>query len=312
MEITRTVERAKILVVLFSLFAVTPFVLLMPKPAKAITVGPPKLEFTVDPGGVVKGKVFVENEGANTPTRTFYPVFEKFTEDNGNKQFTSEESDLSTWFKIADEVTLNPGERKFVDFKIEAPKDATPGGHFAVMWWSTAPAKSKSKSNQSVSVVTRAGILVYLTVTGDVFQSGSITSFKSDKKIYNSLPAHFAISFKNTGNVHLTPTGTIFIKNLFGKIVFELPVNQYKQQILPQSNRKFDVNWESGRAFGIYKATLSLAFGENGKDAKTVWLFVLPWKWMLLILFILFLLIFVLPRGIKKYNKWIIAQARRR
>ena len=89
--------------------------------AKAITVGPVKLEYSADPGDTIKGEIFVQNEDPKAGTATFYPVFEKFTEDGGNKIFTAEESDLSTWFRMAEGVTLKPQEYKYIPFKIVIP-----------------------------------------------------------------------------------------------------------------------------------------------------------------------------------------------
>jgi hypothetical protein len=50
--------------------------------ASAVTVGPVRLEYSVNPGDVVTGDILLLNEG-NTD-QSFYSSFERFTEnDNG-------------------------------------------------------------------------------------------------------------------------------------------------------------------------------------------------------------------------------------
>ena len=282
--------------------------LFLPLTSFAITVGPVKLEYSVDPGDTVSGELFIQNE--ESQARTLYPVFEKFTEEEGVKKFTREESDLSTWFKAQSLISLKPGQQARIPFSIEVPEDASPGGHFAVIWWSTAPADFEGQ--EQVSIVTRAGILVYVTVSGDIKEEGGIESFSTsgNKKLLTQLPIVFNIIFKNTGNVHLKPQGNTLIKNVFGKTKDSLSINQFGLNILPQTRKSFQEKWQpKSLAFGFLKAELNLNFGESKKSStQSIWFFVFNWKAFgttVLILIVLVLAPFVL----KKYNQWIISKA---
>ncbi len=273
--------------------------------AQAVTVGPVKLEYFVDPGKIIKGEFFLQNE--ESLAHSFYPSFEKFTENNkGEKIFTKEESDLSTWFKIASPINLNSGEGRTIPFTIVVPKDAPPGGHFAVIWWSTTP---PGPAGKQVSIVTRAGILVYLTVSGDIKESGILTNFLADR-FFSGPPFNFTVSFLNTGNSYLKPEGRIVIKNLFGKERASAAVNEFGSNILPQSEKSFNVQIQSDSFFfGLYRAEINLLYGTNQqKITQSFWFWVLPWKALVVFIIILFLIFFAIPKGIKKYNTWIISK----
>lgn len=268
------------------------------------------MEYAVDPGEVVSGNFFLLNEGADT--KTFYPIFERFVEENGEKKFLSEKSDLSIWIKTATSVTLTANEQQNVPFTIEIPQNAPPGGHFAVVWWSTAPPDTKG-----VAVVTRVGLLLLINVSGDIREGAQILNFRISglKRFFGSLPINFDIEFKNDSNIYVKPAGGIEIKNIFGRLSAKVPVNSGDLQILPDSKRSFTVTWNKSSkfVFGAYHATLNLNYGQHNDKTVThdgFWFFVLPWKIISIILLGLIFVFVLLPFGIKRYNRWIVKKAR--
>src|SRR3989344_5571553 len=184
---------------------------LFPVAAAAVTVGPPRLEYKAAPGDSFAGSMFLQNE--SDATKTFYPDFQTFTERNGEKVFLKEESDLASWFRMPESITLKPDEKVDIPFTIEVPRDAAPGGHFAVIWWGAA---ANPKSGEQVAIVTRAGGLVYFTVSGDIEEAGAISRFDAGGTLFARPPVVFDIEFTNNGNVALKPTGHIRMRNLFG------------------------------------------------------------------------------------------------
>lgn len=275
--------------------------LLLPLLSLAITVGPTRLEYSVDPGAVIKGQVHIYNEGQ--AAQTFYPNFEKFTEVNGQKVFLKEEADLASWIETAKSVHLAAGEGADVPFTINVPKNAPPGGHFAVIWWSSTP---PGPAGKQVSIVTRAGILVYLRVSGNVVESADV-SFSSSR-IFMSLPISLSVNFKNTGNSYLKPYGTFKLKNIFGGTAASLPFNEFGSNILPQSQKSFDLTVNSaGWFFGPYRAEADLTYGDSNKTlSRSYWILILPIRGVIIFLLGLAVIFFAIPRGIKKYNRWIV------
>jgi hypothetical protein len=274
--------------------------------ARAITVGPAKLEYRTDPGAKIEGKIVIFNEGAEDAS--FYAAFEKFTEVNGEKKFLrGEPAELANWFKMEKSVTLKAGESKEVPFTIEVPENAPPGGHFAVIWWGTAP----PGANQ-VSIVTRAGILVYLNVSGEVKETGEILSFYSAAgRIAPRLP-DFKLRFKNSGNTYLKPQGKVVVKNIFGATVAVFKVNDIGRILLPATEEDLRLSPQFERrpfALGFYRAALSLSWGEKPETGeREYYVLVLPPVPIIVGLAILVLAYFGLRIGIRKYNERIIAK----
>ena len=275
---------------------------------QAVTVGPVKLEINADPGDVVRGELFLMNE-EKKGTKIFYPDFQKFIEEDGSKKFIAEKSDLATWFEIDYPITLNSLEGRNIPFTLRVPEDASPGGHFAVIWWSAS-----SPDVGQVSIVTRAGILVYLTVSGEIKEQGQILEFttQNKKKFFGSPPINFTINFENTGNVHLKPKGEIQIKNIFGGTKAIIDVNTKDISILPQSKKTLNEEWNfSGFVFGPYKADLKLVYGDTQQEVKqSFWIVIIPWKKLLLLVLIIILVFFGIPKGLRKYNQWIVDKYR--
>src|SRR5262249_55066942 len=94
---------------------------LIPASVLALTVGPSKLEYTLDPGSTTTGTIFLLNEGDTT--QTFHPSFQSFTEVNGTKQFfPGTKSDLTDWFTVASSVTLAAGKSADIPFTLSVPQ----------------------------------------------------------------------------------------------------------------------------------------------------------------------------------------------
>lgn len=295
-------------IILIILFFATVY-LFLPNFILALTVGPAKMEYSINPGDIITGNLFLMNE--TNSIQTFYPNFEKFIEINGEKQFLPKEpSELVKWIKTINSITLAPGEQKDVPFSINAPKNASPGGHFAVIWWSTSPPDAVN----GAKIVIRAGILVYLRVSGEIKESARILNFNNGGKFYFGLPIGFNLIFENTGNVYLKPKGKIKIKNLIGSIKETLTINEHELQILPESRKDFNIIWNSDGgwknfAIGPYSAEINLKYGEGENQiSEKIWIFIFPWKTVLAVFLILIIIFFILTKGIKKYNKWVISK----
>jgi hypothetical protein len=291
---------------LFVLFCIT---LSLAFSAGAITIGPAKLELEADPGDILRGEMSLFNEADKAGT--FYVSFEKFIEKDGQRVFLpDEESLIAEWTEVSESVFLVAGERQRIPFAIRVPENAPPGGHFAVAWWSTVPPEAKG----GVGITVRAGILIFLRVSGEVTEETEIL-YSPKQSIVGALPLGFNVTFKNLGNVHLRPLGNIVIRDLFGRTKAQIPINPQRFNVLPESQRTFAAEWqEEGISFGPYRATLELSYGsdEPKEYKKTVLVWVLPRILTSLIILALIILILVIIKGIPKYNRWVIEKAKQR
>jgi hypothetical protein len=126
-------------------------------------------------------------------------------------------------------------------------------------------------------------------------------------------PIGFVLRLSNSGSVHEKPSGTITVKNMFGKQIASVAVNSDGGNILPGTIRRFEEDMASKQMFGRYTATFNGKYlDDNHKITGSVSFWVIPWKLILLLLVALLVLIWLFRVALRRYNAFIIAQARRR
>jgi hypothetical protein len=301
--------------------------------ASALTVSPPIKELGGDPGSTVEGIIKLYNE-TNTEITVYASTADFSARENGSGEpsFDSiEKSDdpknMSNWISLPEgAITIKPMDWQNVIYKLEIPKNAEPGGHYAAAFFS--PNDSGNESGQ-VSVDYKTGSLMLLNVSGEVRQKGSLKDFllKNGRKFYEYAPVGFEVFIKNEGNVHFRPGGNVGINNMFGKKVGEFPIVETETggNVLPSSTRKYDLIWEKISdddlpqgffeaaifelkhfRFGKYTATLAAIFPGGETGAKNVSFFIIPWQLLSIIIGALLIVILVF----RQYNRWIIKKAR--
>lgn len=304
--------------------------------AYAITITPVRFEISTDPGNTVSGEMVVMNE--QDEPKTLYSSYENFEArgENGTPTFVPAAEGLATWMTTEPSITLAPKESKVVPFSITVPQGAEAGGHFAAIFWSSNP----SEPGQ-VSIGAKIGTLVLLTVSGEITEEGKVMDFttKDNQKKFDSLPVGFTYRFQNGGNDRIKPEGLLVVKNMFGMTTKNLPANQVEGNVLPRSIRKFEVVWQSDSsdgmslsdkekienetlmqtlkrqwnnfALGKYTAYLDISYGVKNQKANASYsFFVFPWQLLLTLFVIIIILIFIFRNLVRKYNNWVIENAR--
>ena len=309
----------------------------MPFQAHALTISPVKMEILGDPGQTLQGELTLFNEEKDT--KTLYSSVENFESrgESGAPFFLPERIGLATWIKTQEQITLKSKETKIIPFSIQIPKNAEPGGHFAAILWGTTP--PQATGGGQVAVGGRLGVLILLKVSGEVKEGGGLLDFggKDKQKFFTSLPITLAYRFNNTGGNRVVPQGEIKIKNLFGFTSANIPANKNEGSVLPGGARKFEVVWapletpSGGQSpqgetgfwsavktqwsefhFGWYTARINLSWGATNQTATTTYsFFIIPWQLLLIVIMILAIIGFLGIWVLKKYNRWIIAQAMR-
>ncbi len=290
--------------------------------AAALTVISPVLEIEGRPGEEVTGlvKVFNETAGPLTISASVEPFAAK--DESGQPQYVlpEEKSAYLKWFTVKQEtLTLKSREAAVVPFSVDIAANAIPGGYYAVIFWQPEAA---AENGTAVGISSQVGTLVFLKVKGELREKGEIVEFDTTAKsdLVFGFPLNFVVRFNNSGNIHVAPAGEIIVRNwLGGKI--SLPVNAEKKLVLPASVRRFEIAWVNVapenffadfwhkvglewklKAIGPQIATLSLAYGSEGKitESFTFWFF--PWRLLLLIIGgLLLIYIFIKING--KVNK---------
>ncbi len=296
--------------------------------ASALTISPAREELTGDKGESIAKTFLVINE--QDTDQVLYTSVEAFDSqgESGTPNFTPGTDGLPSWITITDKVIVKKGERVTIPYSVTIPQDADAGGHFAAIFLSTVP---PSADGGQVSVGAKVGMLILLKVTGEIKEEGGLSSFtiKEDKKVLTSVPIDFVYRFNNAGNDRVKPEGDIVIRNTLGMETARVSANQNQGNVLPGSVRRFDVRYGEGDApsvsapffdhvkyqmnnlaVGMYTAELGLSFGNEGKANASITYFMFPWQLLSVVLGLLIVVILLLMILVKKYNKWIIQQAR--
>jgi len=306
----------------------------------ALTISPVKLEISGDPGQTLHSEIELFNE--QDETKTFYSSSQNFEArgESGAPYFLPETNKgLASWIKVQESIVLEAEERKKIPFSIQIPQGTEAGGYFAAILWGTSPPQQSA----GLSIGGKLGMLILLSVTGELKEGGGLLDFKINegRRVVNSLPITFVYRFSNDGSERVKPMGELKVKNLFGFTTVTLNANRQDGNVLPGSIRKFEILWlgknqeksavVSGAeekkqgffsavrdqwrnfALGPYKAELNLSYGKDNKTAEASYrFFVIPWQLLSIVILAIVVIGFLGIRGIKKYNQWIIAKAKKR
>jgi len=279
-----------------------------------LAVSPVTISVTMNPGEARTEKIIIEN--VTKSQSTYYPEKDDFVapkDESGTPNLipeseTSGTYSLSKWITISNTaITLAPKEHQPVDVTIFVPANAEPSGHFgAVLFGNKPPATTGS----GAAIAGKIGTLIFVRVAGAAKENGVVASFTTDKSIYQKPPVNFTSRVRNLGNVHFAPTGEIVIKDIFGRSIESLKVNDVAGNVLPDSVRKFENKWNKSVLPGYYKAELLLSYGSPQKSlTASLSFWILPWVQILIGLAILVAVILLLVLGIKRYNRYIVSKA---
>ncbi|MDO8269405.1 MAG: hypothetical protein Q7T54_01905 [Candidatus Levybacteria bacterium] len=169
---------------------------------------------------------------------------------------------LSNWARFSNNnLVIAPGESKTVKVFIDR-KRLTLGGHYG-----TVLAELQQKDEQK-TVKLRAILSTLLFVrAGSEYEQerANIVQISNNSGLF-SFPTTVTFRLQNTGNVDLTPYGTVTITSPLGDEVARGIVNEDSLITLPDSTRRYIVKINKYADVvlpGIYKTTVKLKYGKN-------------------------------------------------
>lgn len=258
-----------------------------------ISISPINFELTANPGDVLNNKLKVYNPtdsiiGIRMEVEDFKAVGEE-----GQVVVTPEEEiaySLKRWITTEPkEFILKPREQTLIDFKIEIPEDAEPGGKYGSVLATVGGVAGEGFTGSAVAQ--KVGALVLLTVAGEVKEDLTVKEFAAPNFLeYGPVP--FLIRFENKGTIHVRPKGFITITNWQGKKVADVEFPQLN--VMPRAVRRIEAEWGNKWLFGRYTATLVGSYGTiNLPFNPPVLIFwVFPWRIASIIIVVLFLIAF--------------------
>ncbi len=222
------------------------------------------------------------------------------------------------------EFTLAPQQWFTARMHISTPKDAGFSYSFAVV-----VSRNENGATQGTAQI-KGSVAVFALLNvdrPDATRKVDLVSFVSPKKIYEYVPTEFAVTFKNSGNTLVQPSGNVFIDrtNSGQGSLGVLQVNEAKGYIIPGSERTLKTSWTNGfpttetkdgvtktiwdwsklnqLRFGKYTAKLVAVYDDGERDVPleaelSFW--VIPWKLILGALAVLAILLLGLWTAFKK------------
>ena len=233
-----------------------------------VTVSPVFFDLSANPGGTINDKIRIRNN-TTSPLPIKLTVKKLSGDLNGEITLKNDDSDnTTTWIKFnEDSFVANPLEWTDVPFSIDIPENAAYGYYFAISFEQddTSPL---ARTGAKITGAAAVPILLNVRKEGAKIE-GKLDVFKTDSDYYEYPPINFSTTFVNTGNLHIRPHGTIFIKDWLGRQVAELNVNGAQGSVLPNSKRVFENTWNDG--FITYEPKMEydqVKRDENGKVEK--------------------------------------------
>jgi hypothetical protein len=293
---------------------------------QALEIAPPVLNLTVDPGETVTANIKLRSVASGQLYVTSQiNDFVAAGEDGTPKILLNEEEreepnpySIKDWIDPLQEMLLEPRELQDLQVTIRVPGNASPGGYFGVVRFTAVPPELRGTG---VSLSASLGTLMLVRVSGDAKESIEVEEFYASRdgkrgSLFESTPVEFVQRLKNTGNIHLQPRGQVVIKDMFGKNVAGVNINQPPRNVLPASIRKFEQALDESqlgtkKLFGRYKAELTVTYGDNNDKTVTSELvfWVIPWRLILAVVVALVVGLIAQRHQLRRYNRRIVQKA---
>jgi len=270
--------------------------------AITLAVSPQILELSANPGDEIASTFRLTNGGdkninINVSAQNFIPQGE-----DGAVALTEETTgySLAQWISVDPQtIEIEPKQTQVFSTVISVPESAEPGGHFGSLVFRTIPPEQEGTAalvSQEIAPV------ILVRISGDVDESAEVSSFRPTQNTWsNQNQIELETRIKNNGNVHFRPTGTIEIKNMFGRSVATIDLQE--RNVIPGATRRTITNWDQpGFRIGQYSAHLTAVYGADNEilTAETSFI-VFPYQIILPIagaVFILSVIIWKLRRRI--------------
>jgi len=285
------------------------------KQGSGLVVSPPLVELKAKPGEIIAQTIKIQNPTGNNLHVDVVSSDIGAKDESGNPTvYEGKKGDaysLMDWFELSPGFEVKSGDTKTYNYRLIVPKDATPGGHYGTLIFKPSASRESLEGSGAV-IQSEIASLVLLNIAGDITYDGKITNFFTSKpnlqepkktmffwKLNNDIS--FITRFQNDSNTFVKPKGNVLVKNMLGKQIEVLNVNDQNGNVLSMSARRYETKWTKSKGFGIYSATSAVAYGD-GKSAKskTTNFVIIPIKEIGIGLLILLFLIWMIKNNKKK------------
>ena len=227
-----------------------------------LTTSPLPISLITEPGKTIQTPLRIKNDGTATETlKVSLMKFKAYGAEGAPLLLDREEGDdFFNWVRFSEETFLvRPNEWKTLTATFTVPDTAAFGYYYALVF-SRADENVAVKAGETTLTGGTAVLVLLEAKVPNAKREVTVTSFEVSRKWYEFLPATFTVNLKNTGNVHIAPTGNLFIGREGEKEIASIKVNQDKGNVLPDSGRTFTFKWDDG----------FLRYIDQVEDGKTI------------------------------------------
>lgn len=206
----------------------------------------------------------------------------------------------SNWFDLeVYQIFLDHGERLHFEVQIDIPQTADAGEHYAMVLVEPVEQGVLQRGGSVVNVQSRVGSLFLIDVEGKREKRAFLDEFFTEDNFFEHSPIQLHIDVRNTGSVHVSPSGSIELYDILGRNVDVLEIENFT--VLRDSIRRKSTTWERKFLIGRYTAKLSLDldFGED-PVVEEISFWVIPWKFLLIVFSILIVAFVVIKKLLSK------------
>lgn len=294
-----------------------------------LKVSPVRTDLTINPGE--SKTVVVQVENVTAVGRDFRAIINDFVAgDNefGQPALILDEDkfapshSLKRYIADVSDVNIPAGQKKDIKVVIKIPKDVAGGGYYGAVRFVPAD----QNQGQNITLSASVGSLLLVRVPGDIKENLALTSFDvrrgergiTGSSFFTTNKDLYAVArFNNQGNIHEQPFGKVVVKK--GDTVLQtIDINNTdpKGSVLPDSVRRFEVKLDKIGSWGKYTVEGNFGYGTNGQllSAKST-IYVIPGAVIvgaIVLLLLLVIAFFWLPRAIRRYNSNVVRKASRR
>lgn len=301
----------------------------------------PRRNLVVNPGQTVNDKLTVSNLSHTADLDISLRIIDfTFTDQSGTpKLFLAQGAPQTAWslkpfLHLPKDVVIPAGQSRTIEYSVTVPKNQGAGSYYSAIEYA-AGGSNGGNVNLSASGVS----LMFVSVPGIVHEDVTLQklgAFQSSNGgvtggftfINANEPKYLAYTLKNNGNVAESPTGSMTLKDMWGKIITTVKnTNPNSSLALIGQTRLFtsciktastQVNLQGATTKsqicadphlkpGRYTVSLDAFYGQNGNQTRevtgTASFWYLPWWFLAAVLVIILLIVFFiwwLRRKIRK------------
>lgn len=235
---------------------------------KGLALSPIRTESVVASGGSVKYKLTLTNY-SDQPMKVTLSAEEFSVVDQNYDYAFDERSDVTKWVTFDKNIVqLEPGKSETVNYRLNVPKNAEPGGRYLSIFASTDAQVTAGE----LRTEQRIASLVYLTVQGKVTRTGELKSLQSPFVFDGYQPWKMTVA--NNGTVHFRSGYNVSVRSIFDGQ--EVAAKTDDSLVLPNTTRAIDAPMPALKYLGIYRVVYTVGLGDSPAAVRERYIVFLP------------------------------------